>query len=371
MKRIAGLDSIRAVLAAWVAMNHVVSFPLLAGLDRSTPLGLALNGAYGLLVNGQAAVIGFFVLSGFCVHYPYRRGLDSVPAFFVRRHVRVGLPLLATLGLKTWLTPEFRLLEDGVLWSVYAEIIYYTLYPLLLRLKFAVGWRRLLPASVLVYLAALYFDPTRHDANWGNYHSGGALVAAAMGLPCWLLGCLLADRVGVGKRAVGGGQVWSWRLAVWAASVGCYYLRFHTPIKHPYTLNLFAVLVYFWLQREIWHYETKAPPRLTEWAGGWSYSLYLMHFFGAAVFAWAALPNLGHFLNWAVKVAFVLGTAYAFYLAAERPSHQLARWLARRVRGPRPAPTAPKDPGPVPTGIVTAPKDPGPVPTGIVAETTS
>jgi peptidoglycan/LPS O-acetylase OafA/YrhL len=326
MNRVRGLDSIRVLLALWVAMNHVMKPPLTAGLDTSTGVGWILDRAYALSFNGQAAVIGFFLISGSCVHLPYREtGPTSLLAYYLRRHIRVGAPFALVLVLTYFLPKREADLERGIFWSVYAELIYYTLYPLIFRLRRATSWNALIVGSCLFIPLVIFAD---HPD--GNYHDAGAALAWILGLPCWLLGCKLAEEFDKPGRAVGRAEIWFWRLSVWATSVLCYYLRFHTPIKHYYSLDIFAVLVYFWLEREIRYFMTVTPPRFMESAGGWSYSLYLTHFFGATAFAALALPRFGFFADWIIKCAFVLGTAYCFYLAVERPSHRLARRLARR-----------------------------------------
>jgi peptidoglycan/LPS O-acetylase OafA/YrhL len=145
------------------------------------------------------------------------------------------------------------------------------------------------------------------------------------------MGCKLAEDFDRPRPVVGTGDIWLWRFAVWAASVFCFFLRFHTPIEHCYSLNFFAILVYFWIEREIRYYMLATPAKLLEDAGGWSYSLYLMHFFGAVLYMSFA-PDLGRpYLDWLIKCVFVLGTAYTYSRVVEAPSHSLARRLAQRV----------------------------------------
>jgi peptidoglycan/LPS O-acetylase OafA/YrhL len=327
MNRIRGLDSIRAVLALWVATNHVIKPPLPAVIDTAGGIGRYLKVAYDLTMNGQAAVIGFFVISGFCVHLPYRRtGPENLLAYFLRRHIRVGIPFVIVLVLTRFLPDREATLERGIFWSVYAELIYYTLYPLIYRLSRRAGWTTLIVGSFVIAPVVLFAG---HPG--GNYHAVGDSLAWILGLPCWLMGCKLAENFDRPHPVVGRVEIWSWRVGVWAASVFCYFLRFHTPIEHSYSLNFFAILVYFWIDHEIRYYAAVAPPRLCEWAGGWSYSLYLTHFFGAVLYSTYAPAFSSSYIDWAIKCVFVLGTAYGFSLAVERPSHSLARRLARRA----------------------------------------
>jgi peptidoglycan/LPS O-acetylase OafA/YrhL len=327
MNRIRGLDSIRAVLALWVAMNHVIKPPFPSFLDTTVGVGRWLKAVYDLSINGQAAVIGFFVISGFCVHLPYRRhGPTNLAAYYLRRDIRVGIPFVLVLVLTRFLPDEYAVLERGIFWSVYAELIYYTLYPFIFRLRQRLGWNALI---VLTFVSAPLVLFAGHDG--GNYHAVGDSLAWILGLPCWLLGCKLAEDFDRPGRAVGRAQIWSWRFAVWAASVFCFFLRFHTPIEHCYSLNFFAILVYFWIEREIRYFMGVAPLGFLEDAGGWSYSLYLTHFFGIVLFASYAPQSGAPYLDWLIKCGFVLGTAYAYSRIVEAPAHALARRLAQRV----------------------------------------
>jgi peptidoglycan/LPS O-acetylase OafA/YrhL len=343
MNRIRGLDSIRAFLALWVAMNHVIKPPLSAGIDASSRLGWLLEKTYSLTINGQAAVIGFFLISGFCVHLPYRKtGPTNVLAYYLRRHIRVAVPFVVVLVLTQFLPENLANLERGIFWSVYAELIYYTLYPFIFRLQRRIGWNALIALSCLLAPIVLFANHPN-----GNYHDAGDELAWILGLPCWLLGCRLAEQFDRPRSPVGHLEIWRWRLTVWVVSVICYFLRFHTPIKHYYSLDIFAVLVYFWLDREIRFFMNVAPLRFMEKAGGWSYSLYLTHFFAATLYL-ACSPYLPDFfgakrnadwtlaesrtfLDWLVRCIFVFATAYGFHLAVERPAHQIARRLAKRV----------------------------------------
>lgn len=324
MHRVAGLDAIRMILAAWVVLNHVAPPPILDGIDTSTQFGWVLKAGYGVCINGQAAVIGFFVISGFCIHYPYRHTPPgSVGAFYLRRYIRVGVPFGVIFLLTLCLPQPWRYLERGIFWSVYAELIYYTLYPFFLILHRKFGWNLLIATSFILTPLPLFAE---HPG--GNYHAVGDHLAWVIGLPCWLMGCKLADRLSHRSSSVTRSMIWRWRLTVWLASVGCYILRFHTPIKHYHTLNFFAILVYFWLFRELQYFSTTHPPQWLERAGSWSYSLYLTHFFGAYLYSVAQPPNLGYFLNWVVLCSVVFTCAYGFALLVELPAHRLARAAA-------------------------------------------
>src|SRR5438046_10115626 len=73
-RHVAGFDTIRFVCALWVLFGHLGFLPLVAGIDRTTRVGYLIAGAFANAVSGPAAVVVFFVISGFCIHYPFRGG---------------------------------------------------------------------------------------------------------------------------------------------------------------------------------------------------------------------------------------------------------------------------------------------------------
>ena len=304
----------------------------------------AIDGGW---VNGTAAVIVFFVVSGFCIHYPYATGKPfDLGEFLVRRFVRVGLPLLAIVAMLLLAGLPLALLDRTVMWSLVCELIYYAAYPMLRRLAARVQWRYVFAAAFVVGYAVVLTDPSLASADpvrkgAGNYPSYGVGGNALLGLPCWLVGVLLAEWKARGDAPVSRMGVWGWRLTIWALSCALLALRFHTPVGHPWTLNFFALAVYCWLQQELLHYRNARPWAWLEAAGTWSYSVYVVH----AIALWAFVLAMGPLapgdrIAWIELMGFIALASYAFYLVVERPSHQLARalarWPARRESNPRP-----------------------------------
>jgi len=323
--RIAGLDSIRFVLACWVAVGHIGLFPLFQGIDTTTKIGWLLKGVYGAWVNGPAAVIVFFVISGFCIHFPYRQGdFPRLRRYYPRRYFRILAPLLTAVSIYALLRVDMPLLGRSIFWSIVCEEIYYLIYPCLLMLRRIFGWRPLLVLAFSLGVGVAWTDPGA-----GDYPSYGWHLNWLLGLPCWLLGCVLAEKSESFRGVVSKKSIWSWRLAVWLASCVALGLRFHASIGFPHTLNLFAALAYFWLEREIAFFRATRPIYSLELAGRWSYSLYLMHVCGNVIFVGSPLPNLGFIVNWILQMGCVLGVSYGFYLIVEKPSHAFARWLGR------------------------------------------
>ncbi len=139
VKRIVPISSLRFVLAAWVVWGHF-SPPILREHQHLILL-IAARAFLNNAVNGPAAVIIFCNISGFRIHFPNRAGSTSQSwkTYFLRRYVRILVPMAVAIGLSLRLGFEFSLFNDSVLWSLLCEEIYYLLYPGLLALRRAIG----------------------------------------------------------------------------------------------------------------------------------------------------------------------------------------------------------------------------------------
>lgn len=342
-ERVRGLDSIRFLCALWVFFGHGGGPPRLNPFTDDSLAHLILRGIYGNLWVGSAAVIIFFVISGFCIHYPYARSTKSldVNEFYIRRFIRLSIPLAVAIGLSRLVGYQLSLFADDILWSLVAELIYYALYPLMHRLRRQFpSWS---PLILLALLAAFGVAATNPTA--GNYPSYGLALNWTLGLPCWLMGCAVAETFAgrastaapapVSPAPVSHLQIWKFRVLIIVLGSICSVLRFHSPVGYPWTLNLFAIAGSYWLIRELTFRTAFAPPRLLESAGLWSYSLYLLHIpamhLHTRLFGSMATPTSISY--WLSLVAFVLGTCFVFYLLVERPSHRLAHYMSRKRAG--------------------------------------
>ncbi len=324
-ERVRGLDSIRFVLASIVAIGHTEVFPLLKGIDESTWIGWFIHGMYDLTINGPAAVIVFFVISGFCIHYQYRNGEPiRLLRYYPRRYLRILIPLAVGVSIARSIGLALPVFDDSILWSIVCEEIYYLIYPLLLPASRRFGWMPLLMIAFILATGVAWTKPLV-----GSYASFKWQLNWLLGLPCWLLGCKLAERADSLHRPVSSRAIWTWRFVVWIVSGLLFGLRFKTPLGFPHTLNYFAILSYFWLQHEIRYFRHVTPSAFMEWGGRWSYSLYLMHLPADTLFLSMAVPNLGFILNWCMRFLWLLICSYAFYLVIEKPSHEFARWVGR------------------------------------------
>jgi peptidoglycan/LPS O-acetylase OafA/YrhL len=335
--RVRGIDSLRFVAAMWVAFGHGAWIPARQLLQGTGSFGQLISAAIGVMFNGVAAVIVFFVISGFCIHLPYV-GAERIALreYFIRRYLRTGGPLVAILLIgQLWSDPAGRAVHQ-VLWTVYCELAYYTLYPPLFVLfrRYRL-WHLIAVATAISSLLIVTHWSYLRQWEFGT-------LAFLVAYPPWLLGCLLADKLKKAELTQSKVSIWYWRGGAWLYSVLSEIAVFHSPIRIGYSasLLLFSFYCYFWLQQELLGWRTRAPLHWLESAGGWSFSVYLVHKIVITEFVELRLP-ISPLLNWALLFAAVLGVSYLFYLVIERPAHAAARRWARSLRRPA-APECPR-----------------------------
>lgn len=327
------LDALRFVLAFWVVVGHL-GMPLLFGdLTTGTGYWLLLKRGWNTIVFGTPAVIVFFVISGFCIHLPFRGSQRiDVARYYLRRYTRILIPVAAALvvyrlfGRHLTFWGERSILWASPLWSLACEEIYYAMYPLLRWLRNTVSWKVLLPASFFISIPI----SARHQYAF-DWHVFGPFGTAMMLLPVWLLGCLLAEQAELLPSAKSGMTIWIWRFLAWFGSWIAEMVHFKLHISYTITMVWFGILAYFWVRAELAHGKTSAPNRYLVAAGAWSYSLYLVHVQGAELIGLVRLPRLGPVPDWSLAIVSSLVFAYVFYLLVERPSHRLAQKI--RVAG--------------------------------------
>jgi len=338
------LDALRFVLAFWVAVGHYEILPIFAGVDTATSFGRFVTHAWQSVVFGTPAVIVFFVISGFCIHLPFRGDKKlAVGRYYLRRYTRILIPVAGALcvyrldGQKLTFLGEHSILWESPLWSLACEEIYYAAYPLLRVIRRRVGWKVLLP---VVFAAGTITAATHpHSLSW---HDFGPLGTSLILLPVWLLGCLLAEQADSIPVMDSNLRIWLWRFLIW---LGCWtteMLHFKVGVPYTQTMIWFGLLAYFWVKNEIAYGKHSTPNRYLVSAGAWSYSLYLVHAPGMGFYWRLPVPNLGYLFNWIATMLSSLGFSYIFYLLVERPSHNLARKITvagatRRVASEGPA----------------------------------
>ena len=229
-----GIDSLRAVFAFWVVLAHVALWaPAVQGAAAMPALIVAVMGGLVKLFQSSGethpAVVGFIVLSGYCIHRSgLRRRANDVRAYGVRRVFRivpvyvlgtaVGLAgfLLSSAVAPTWaaalsgtaaVTPELVAAKlfaiapvapplfaptfegNAPLHTVMVEMWLYALYPLLLVvIARRAGERALWILLGLAWLGGVVAITLRPELQaW--WHNGSALGF----LLYWWIGAKLVD----------------------------------------------------------------------------------------------------------------------------------------------------------------------------------
>jgi peptidoglycan/LPS O-acetylase OafA/YrhL len=322
--RIDKLDAVRFVAAFWVALSHG-AFPVQAVFQE--PFLHRLVGAIYSSFDGVAAVMVFFIVSGFCIHLPYV-GARELPLtkFIIRRYIRIGIPLAAILTIMQFLGGAASVNGHAVLWSIYAELIYYTIYPALFMMSKSLGWS-LIIALFAVISAVMTLTHLSNDFPW----QFGSLTWL-WGLPIWVSGCLLAEKFRTGSLLDVYGNLWLWRITAWALGAAATLGVFHTSVKigYPVSMLLFTIFAFFWLSLEL---QTPVSSwRLLESFGRASYSLYLVHnvVLGLIRDHLELSPSAAAVVFPGVAITLI---TYLFYKLIEAPSHLFARRAARLASG--------------------------------------
>jgi peptidoglycan/LPS O-acetylase OafA/YrhL len=323
--RIYRVDSLRFIAALWVVFSHGI---LPTKSSFSDPVAQLIASALGASFDGISAVMVFFIVSGLCIHWPFVN-VERVPLanFLARRYLRIGMPLATVLIFMSVVGGNASERGHEVLWSIYAELVYYTIYPVLFLAARRFGWGALISCSGVISIALVFLHPV-----YTNVQQFGPLTWL-WGLPIWLAGCVLAERLRSGRMPNLPGNIWLWRLGAWGLGVLALFGEFHSRIVIGYPISMlpFAVYGYFWLNKEL---ANQSPGwQWLERCGRASYSLYLVHniVLGAVAdyFPHTYAPILFPF-----SCAAIGAVTYLFYRLVERPSHLLARRIATLLSGP-------------------------------------
>jgi peptidoglycan/LPS O-acetylase OafA/YrhL len=327
-RKIGSIDSLRFVCAFWVVMFHGNAPKIEWMADRTHGFWRVIGAFSDVVFNGPAAVIMFFVISGFCIHYPFADdGKLNVVKFLIRRYIRIGVPALVVVGVSHYLPGGTQLMWRLLLWSLYCEVVYYTLYPLLNTLAKRWGWNCLVGVAGGAAAALIGASGVR-----GGMYARMDAWDALLGLPCWLLGCKVAELVRRSPQISERIHVGYLRLGGWLLSCLAFALMLHAGISFQISLSLFAVYAAFWLYTEAIADQTRQGFLWLELAGAASYSLYLTHPLAThfcQAFSDRYCIQINIWLMWLVKLLFVLIFAAVFYLCIEFPAHRLARRLTR------------------------------------------
>ena len=319
-----GVNSIRFILAFIVMLSHFENVYANALKHSSHPL---LRNAGYFLANafdGTSAVIAFFIISGFVIHYPNKNGIPNLTEFLIRRFLRILIPLAVILVAGSW----FNHPEKVVVWSLYCELIYYGLYPFISKInltwksKFLIAY--VISALVICLLSwhdVLAFIKQSNNNYQGYYWQFGPFLTWVVGLPCWLLGVLIAQHIDDLKQ-VTFKSVITYRLLVYIISCLCCIGKFHLHLSYILSMNIFAFLLYKWIQTEIVYFKNSPANPILEKMGKFSYSLYLCHPLLYVIFGLFITYNTA---TYPLIILLTIAFAYLFYLTIEKPAHIIAR----------------------------------------------
>ena len=302
----------------------------------STNFGKVWGEGVGLITGalwfGPAAVIIFFVISGFCIHKPYVYTEKFTPLeFYTKRFVRLLLPLFVVLILASLLNVDYSPINGWVTWSLVCEAVYYSFYPLIRK---KIASKRFLLTFFLMSVITVYAitqvfatSPTiKFIANILIYFYG------------WLLGCYLAEIIEFKKQS----NTSNWHLKYfWRITIifSCFligFLHYKEVLRMEWGLTLLPIFIYFWLKSELLN---DVNILFMSSLGLWSYSLYLIHplaLLGIRRFVGEYLDTsyyLGQHISMYFDGIFLALTAsFFFYITIEGPSHKLARFLGEKFK---------------------------------------
>ena len=337
----------------WVGWNEIRMHPdQFSSFDR---MAAWLSAPLPFLGSG---VMLFFLLSGFCIHYPtaLAKGIE-LKSYAPRRVLRILPPYLAAVGFSllvewicrsrfgagssdaqaVWKTifmaqnyppSPGQLLSNPSLWSLPVEMELYLVYPLIFWLGQRIGGKLVLAAVAVVSAVALGL--VLSGVSWleGNFAKYWII---------WCCGALLAHFI---KQK----NLPPWRSWFWVPMLGAFLVAAVMVLKGwPHVVgHFFWATGYFFL---IWLcLSSPAPGTLVPggllkpmlWLGQISYSLYLVHFplfrlLGTVWVDWKGAKPSNLFICLAASLLAVLVGAL-FYWLIEKPSHGLARNFGKKAK---------------------------------------
>lgn len=337
------LDLLRFVAALIVALYHLtVFFP-----DYQISGGVYADTRYvthsiaTLAFNGPAAVMLFFIVSGICIHAPYRgnRPLE-LREFYARRFIRIGIPLAVA-----------KVLSSGVVavcgnsalpvWSLWCEMAYYLIYPGLLVLIGRYGFRLTFLMSLAGALLLSFFHGDAYYGPWSH----GPFLTWIIFLPVWLGGLWICENsnrpiFGLNSLSLGGAIALAGLTVFGVPALLMFLFKAHIVMSPLPLLYFFSLVCTIFIALAIRTDLSRfSIVRFMERQGRWSYSLYLVHFPLIYLGSWGlmragltAMGATGLFASTAVVFAASIALSLVFYHFVENPSHLLAKRLGLRFR---------------------------------------
>jgi len=338
-RRIPTLDALRGIAACSVVVHHSFQQHLGAGTH-------SLLGGVGHWL-GSWGVAVFFVLSGFCIHLPQaRREAEGNPAVqwrsFAKRRAWRLLPthyaslivstavasfassaILSGPTIASFLSHVFMVHTlsastfgsiNAVFWSIAVEVHFYATYPLLLRLRRALGFF-LVPSLLLLGLLTYFFASLSGDSSVRFVGQRLFLVSWWQ----WALGVTVADLYvrGMAPRFARvvrfRGAAWTWGIV--SIAIG---LSDPTIMRLHVRYWMLPVVCALLLGALVVRPPSSALFRWWERVGTLSYSLYLMHPIALALLLFLPLAALPFVLRLTLDAAMALLVSWIFFMAVER-----------------------------------------------------
>jgi peptidoglycan/LPS O-acetylase OafA/YrhL len=358
--RLPSLDALRGIAAFWVVLHHCW-----ASSAAAIALGPALRFTpLRLFWGARPPVIFFFVLSGFVLALPHLRGKrPSYFSFVVQRACRIYLPFAASIllslaaaillaaGPTSGATAFFddiwsgvspglvgaHLLMTGVIgetnldspmWSLVQEMRISVVFPLLVTVALAAGWKRTVLAGAGVFGAAWW---SLHHLGQDEFGYYAAVSSAASGLLTvyfllpFVIGITLAINRDTLVRAIRNVGPLG-KAALWAAAASALLAPpLSAGLDALYSLGA-GLLIALVLSTPAAATALGVSP--LQWLGRISYSLYLIHIPVLAAAVHLLRPHLP--LEWIIALTPLLSVlaAQAMFRLVEAPSIRLGRRLA-------------------------------------------
>jgi peptidoglycan/LPS O-acetylase OafA/YrhL len=386
--RVRELDAVRGLAALVVVLDHLALVSP-AWQDASRHNGFTLINLINFsplyaIFDGTAAVILFFVLSGFVLTLSYEGGKQTYAGFLVRRVARIWVPYIfaiavavigaATLGdsilhgasryfngpwqgsiTTTGLLEHAVLIShfqnyaqfDPVIWSLSAEMRISLIFPLLVAATVALRWRWSIPIAIVIAIVG---------AQAQSLLTGG--ISTLLYVICFVVGALLAlDRAVIGERLARTSTATRWALFALAMVLFTYPNwmpnpstthghALHTLVHGGATITVIqtaAAAIVIVLAQLGGGAREFLLSRVPQYLGRISYSLYLLH--TIVLLAVLHIIKPAHTLPW-LPLVFILSIVLSDLSNryVERPAQRLGRRVAERIeRGRRPSSDAPSE----------------------------
>ena len=360
------LDALRGLAAFVVVLDHYIR--LWDNSSLSPTANLLLNHVLIIFFNGRCSVVLFFLLSGFVLTLPYKRG-NELPygTFVLRRLARIYLPYFAALMVailadwklhnpiqvsawfsRTWTAPlTWPLVLQHVLlignydtaqintafWSLAVEMRLSLLFPLLciplLR------WGRRSSLILLGVFTVINIETPRLLAPRVGGITNGNIYDMTVGIVAFAAGIVLARWLEPAQSLWGRASRIQ-RVLFFIVSLFLLGYLDAMSQRHISTIEnalsiiggcgiMIVALSSHRASRVLNH-------RLPAWLGRISYSLYLVHATVLSTIMHLFFPQLSRLQILVPYIGCALAFAALFYLVVEKPSIRLSRSIGRSGR---------------------------------------